>query len=265
MVLGVVDKADTLVLDHNEKLDSWAVVLNGQVECVLSDQQNTTRTYSVGEHFGVSPVLDEMRHEGVMRTKCDDCQFVLVKQHDYFEILNESKENLKCHYDSQRQVMVTELRALNATTDKTGEIVLRGTADKLLERLVYDEQSTLLDPTFIQDFLLTYRVFIDKPEFITSKLQEWFEKLPSMQQQSQQQQHTSPQTLTQDLHNLSLKKRIYRIVLEWTTNHYNDFETNKDLAAFLEKFQEILSREKMLEQFKVCYIYIYIYIKFVKD
>ncbi len=39
--------------------------------------------------FGVSPVLDEIRHQGVMRTKCDDCQFVLVKQNDYFEILNQ--------------------------------------------------------------------------------------------------------------------------------------------------------------------------------
>lgn len=27
-----------------------------------------------------------------MRTKCDDCQFVLVKQNDYFEILNKVSE-----------------------------------------------------------------------------------------------------------------------------------------------------------------------------
>ncbi len=47
MVLGVVDKADTLVLDHNEKLDSWAVVLNGSVECVFPD--SSIKSYQVGD------------------------------------------------------------------------------------------------------------------------------------------------------------------------------------------------------------------------
>jgi hypothetical protein len=97
MVLGVVDKAETLVLDHNEKLDSWAVVLNGQVECQFSyvdensqqQQMKTVKIYNVGDHFGVAPTLDEFFHQGIMRTKCDDCQFVLVKQNDYFEILNQ--------------------------------------------------------------------------------------------------------------------------------------------------------------------------------
>jgi hypothetical protein len=164
-------------------------------------------------------------------------------------ILNlKSKENIKCYYDSNKQVMVTELRPLNASTDKTGEIVMRGTPDKLLERLVYDDTSTILDPTFIQDFLLTYRVFIEKPQYITGKLHEWFEKLPPATSTGV---NSSPQSLSLDLHNLNLKKKIYRIVLEWITNHYNDFETNKELYVFLEKFQEILSREKMLEQFKV--------------
>jgi hypothetical protein len=146
--------------------------------------------------------------------------------------------------------MVTELRPLNANTEKTGELVLRGTPEKLLERLVYDDTSAILDPTFIQDFLLTYRVFIDKPQFITAKLHEWFEKLPSAAVTNGG-NNASPQSLTRDLQNLALKKKIYRIVLEWITNHYNDFETNRELYAFLERFQEILNREKMPEQFKV--------------
>ncbi len=47
MVLGVVDKSDTLVLDHNEKLDSWAVVLNGHVECTLPD--SSIKSYQIGD------------------------------------------------------------------------------------------------------------------------------------------------------------------------------------------------------------------------
>jgi hypothetical protein len=46
MVLGVVEKANTVVLDNNEKLDSYAVVLNGYVERTLLD--GTNKTYNVG-------------------------------------------------------------------------------------------------------------------------------------------------------------------------------------------------------------------------
>ena len=47
MVLGVVDKAETIVLEHNEKLDSWAVVLNGQVESILPD--GSIKSYQIGD------------------------------------------------------------------------------------------------------------------------------------------------------------------------------------------------------------------------
>ncbi len=47
MVLGVVDKSDTLVLDNNERLDSWAVLLNGYVECIRPD--STIISYHVGD------------------------------------------------------------------------------------------------------------------------------------------------------------------------------------------------------------------------
>lgn len=49
----------------------------------------------------------------------------------------------------------------------------------------------------------------------------------------------------------SVKKKVYRIVLEWVTNHFNDFEANRELYDFLERFQEQLSKDKMYEQFRV--------------
>lgn len=238
MVLGVVDKAETIVLDHNEKLDSWAVVLNGHVESILPD--NTIKSYHVGDHFGVQATLDPVYNEGIMRTKCDDCQFVLVKQNDYYEILNQSKENTKSYFENNRLVMVTEYRLLNNTSDRQGEILLRATPDKLIERLVTDDSNSILDPTFIQDFLLTYRVFIESPIYISNKLCDFFEN--SSKSSSLAVSNTS---------NSNIKKKVYRIVLEWITNHFNDFETNKELYDFVEKFQDTLNKEKMNEQFRV--------------
>lgn len=60
-----------------------------------------------------------------MRTKCDDCQFVLIKQTDYYEILNKSKENLTRHLDNGVLVMVSEHRILSNNTERSGDIVLR--------------------------------------------------------------------------------------------------------------------------------------------
>ena len=155
--------------------------------------------------FGTAPVLDPVYHEGVMRTKCDDCQFVLVKQNDYYEILSKSKENTKSYYENNKLVMISEFRPLNNSTEKTGEILLKATSDKLIERLITDESYSLIDPTYIQDFLLTYRVFIKNPLYISQKLNDYFHS-----------QNSSP--------NLVVKKKVYRIILEWITNHFNDFE-----------------------------------------
>ena len=32
MVFAVIEKIDTVVMDHDEELDSWSVILNGHVE-----------------------------------------------------------------------------------------------------------------------------------------------------------------------------------------------------------------------------------------
>jgi signal-transduction protein with cAMP-binding, CBS, and nucleotidyltransferase domain len=37
MVFAVIEKADTIVMNDGEELDSWCVILNGQVEVVHRD------------------------------------------------------------------------------------------------------------------------------------------------------------------------------------------------------------------------------------
>lgn len=154
------------------------------------------KSYETKKSFGVSPVLDAVYHQGVMRTKCDDCQFVLVKQADYHDILNKGKENTRSYYEpgSQKVCMLCELRPIGGgdissaqistmSSSQLGEIVLRATPDKLVERLVWDDVGSILDPTYIQDFLLTYRVFIDSPVYISKRLFDWFmnpESLPAL-------------------------------------------------------------------------------------
>ena len=158
-----------------------------------------------------------------------------------FNVLFKSKgkENLSRHTENGRLVLVTEQRPLNNSSERSGEIVLKGSAEKLIERLMFDDSYSLVDPTYIQDFLLTYRVFIDEPIYVANKLVEWFQFSSKLYLGSPS---NSPS---------NAKKKVYRILLEWITNHFNDFETNKELYEFVERFQEVLGREKMYEQLRV--------------
>ena len=49
--------------------------------------------------------------------------------------------------------------------------VLQGTPEKLMSQLV--EVEKIVDPTYVEDFLLTHRTFLHDPLIIANKLLEW--------------------------------------------------------------------------------------------
>lgn len=55
--------------------------------------------------------------------------------------------------------------------DETFDL-LQGTSERLTMHLV--EEHSVVDPTFIEDFLLTYRTFLCSPMEVGKKLLEWF-------------------------------------------------------------------------------------------
>lgn len=50
---------------------------------------------------------------------------------------------------------------------------LQGTPERLIMHLV--EEPSVVDPTYIEDFLLTYRTFLSNPMEVGKKLLEWFQ------------------------------------------------------------------------------------------
>lgn len=74
--------------------------------------------------FGILPTMDRLYHRGVMRTKCDDCQFVCITQQDYYKIQHQGEENTRRHEENGQLVMVTEQRgALEG--GRRGPVVIR--------------------------------------------------------------------------------------------------------------------------------------------
>jgi hypothetical protein len=49
----------------------------------------------------------------------------------------------------------------------------QGTPERLMQHLVEDH--SVVDPTYVEDFLLTYRTFLPSPTPLTNKLLKWYE------------------------------------------------------------------------------------------
>ncbi|XP_076368750.1 rap guanine nucleotide exchange factor 2-like isoform X3 [Tachypleus tridentatus] len=223
MVFAVVEKAGTIVMNDGEELDSWSVIVNGQVEVELPDE--STEELHLGESFGITATTEKMYHQGVMRTKVDDCQFVCIAQSDYHKILHQGEENTRKHEEDGQVVLVTERRVLDSGS-RQGHVVIRGTPERLMAQLV-EENS--LDPSYVEDFLLTQRTFISSPLTVGNNLLKWFK-------------------------NHQLRDKVIRVILLWVNHHFSDFEMDSDMMELLEKFDSALEQEKMQSQLRLLHI-----------
>ncbi|KAL8569549.1 hypothetical protein ACOMHN_002095 [Nucella lapillus] len=274
MVFAVVPLQGTVVMKEGEELDSWSVILNGEVEVVHHDggrhrlQMGDRETgeggwetgretgeggretgretgeggrgqagrqaerevevvhddgerhrLQMGDSFGITPTTEKLYHKGVMQTMMDDCQFVCIAQQDYYRILHQGEENTRKHKEQGEVVMVTEHRELDGG-NRRGHIVIRGTAERLMQHLVEDHSS--IDPTYVEDLLLSYRTFLPSPLHLANHLLEWFD-------------------------NPTYRPKVTRVVLFWVNNHFNDFETNPAMCEFLEHFECLLERESQTD------------------
>ena len=221
MVFAVVEKAGTIVMTDGEELDSWSVIINGHVEVESND--GDLKQLHLGDSFGITPTMEKLYHSGVMRTKCDDCQFVCITQTDYYRILHQGEENQRRHEKDGEVVLVTEHRTMDNGARK-GHIVIRGIPERLMAQLVEDNSS--IDPTYIEDFLLTHRTFVDQSVVVADQLLEWFQ-------------------------DPVLRDKVTRVLLLWVNNHFTDFETDPSMMEFLERFEAELEKAKMHGQLRM--------------
>ncbi|XP_050430519.1 rap guanine nucleotide exchange factor 6 isoform X2 [Adelges cooleyi] len=222
MVFAVVEKAGTVVMNDGEELDSWSVLINGHVEVEHVD--GVPDQLHMGDSFGIVPTMERLYHRGVMRTKCDDCQFVCITQTDYYRILHQGEENTKKHEDDDgKLVMVTEQRG-TLEAGRRGHVVIRGTPERLMLQLI--EENSVIDPTYVEDFLLTHRTFIKNSMEVADQLLNWFNEP-------------------------SARDRVTRVVLLWVNNHFTDFEMDPVMMEFVEKFEACLEENKMGGQLRL--------------
>ncbi|CDW53166.1 rap guanine nucleotide exchange factor 2 [Trichuris trichiura] len=217
MVFAVVDKAATIVMKHGEQLDSWSVIINGEVEVIMPDGSRCE--YRLGDCFGVEPIAEAQFHCGEMRTLVDDCQFVLVAQEDYVQIMSRLSESYLRQTDSRTGHVVCE-KERRVVDDREGYVLTKATPSKLIEALVEDRDSHHVDSRYVEDMLLMYRTFIDDAAVMLEKILSWFA-------------------------DAAFKEKVARLVLLWVNNHFNDFESSPKMMSLLEKFEASLEDEAM--------------------
>ncbi|XP_059609852.1 rap guanine nucleotide exchange factor 2 isoform X2 [Phlebotomus argentipes] len=238
MVFAVVERSGTMVMNDGEELDSWSVLINGHVD--IEHVTGEREELQVGDSFGILPTMDKLYHQGVMKTKCDDCQFVCITQTDYYRIQHQGEENTRRHEENGHLVMITELRhgLLDAGT-RRGHVVIRGTPERLMLQLL--EENSMTDPTYVEDFLLTYRTFIENPNQVAQQLLTWFEN-----------EETSPTLCT--VTPTEIRDRVTRTVILWVNNHFTDFEFDGQMMEFLEMFEVGLEKKAMDGQLRLLHI-----------
>lgn len=245
LVFAVVEKGGTVVMNDGEELDSWSVVINGTVEVELPG--GITHQLQYGDSFGIAPTMEKSYHNGIMRTKTDDCQFVCITQTDYYRILHEGEGNIRKHEENGQVVIVTELRRTDAA-GKREPVVIRGTAQRLMLHLI--EENSINDPTYVEDFLLTHRTFIESQICVANQLLEWF--------RSDEIVDTLKPSITEGFltaHSyMDVKYRVARVVILWVNNYFTDFETDSQMMEFLELFESELEKQSMLEELKLLHV-----------
>ncbi|CAI4232908.1 unnamed protein product [Auanema sp. JU1783] len=219
MVFAVVNDAGTVVMYHNEKLDSWSVIVNGLVEVVKPNGDRVE--YKLGDSFGAEPVPTVQYHVGEMRTLVDDCEFVLVEHKDFCSIMSTMSEHIEKDRDGTTGEVTAE-HERRTLGSQSGAVIIKAKPDRLIQHLVEDRDKSL-DPHYVEDFLLTYRVFVQDPTQI-------FEKLMLLFADAQ------------------YRDKVARVILLWVNNHFNDFETNDDMMKLLDRFEGALERDNMNSQ-----------------
>lgn len=218
MVFAVVEKAGSTVMEDKEELDSWCVILNGSVEILVDGEKPLT--LHLGDSFGVEPTLKKMHHKGIMKTRVDDCQFVCVAQADYYRILTQGERSIQCIEEDGGVVMVTEFRKTDGGS-RQGQVVIKATPQKLVSHVIADHSA--IDPTFVEDLLLTYKTFWDRSTEICSQLLNWFLER-------------------------RFRDKVTRAMLLWVNNHYSDFEGDSVMEGYLETFEKGLEIQGMTGQ-----------------
>ncbi|KJE96374.1 rap guanine nucleotide exchange factor 4 [Capsaspora owczarzaki ATCC 30864] len=209
----------------------WFAVIRGSVDVVVDG--DILCTIKEGECFGHQPFVVEgvRRTDATIMTREDSCELVTVSLEEYERILKLVESNTTRVEEGGKVVLVLEKRtAADSSGETVNELIVTATVDKLIERLVLDEQH-VSDKFYVSDFFLTYRTFISSEEVINRLLARLAQ--PACTKQVNGASRSEAQV-------------IAFVVLFWLHNHAAiDFAGKLPMLDALAKFEGYLNKYEM--------------------
>lgn len=108
MILAIIESPYTVILTHNETLDSFCCLIHGSVEHVYSNDEQllnsqqpaaSSKILQPGDVFGITePSLENLYFKGIMKTLTPFCWFLCVTQHDFYKILSSTVSSLEIQH-----------------------------------------------------------------------------------------------------------------------------------------------------------------------
>ncbi|KAL3317097.1 hypothetical protein Ciccas_004258 [Cichlidogyrus casuarinus] len=139
------------------------------------DQDSEPLEMDLPEEGIKDTVLDILRRE---TRSTEDVQFLFDQLHNLPALASLTQatalRTTQCaELEGSKPALIYEQLEPDSEESK---IVTQGTPAKLLEFLIEDH--TTADPTYVEDFLLTQRIFIDSPHAIAARILNWLKSLP---------------------------------------------------------------------------------------
>lgn len=125
--------------------------------------------------------------------------------------------------------------------------MIRGTTERLMLHLI--AENIISDQTYVEDFLLTHRTFMDSQYEVAKQLLEWFRSdviNDDLKPPIKEEGSSAPYT--------DVKYRVARVVILWVNNYFTDFETDTPMMEFLEEFELELEKYNMMEELKLLHV-----------
>lgn len=113
------------------------------------------------------------------------------------------------------------------------------------------EENSINDPTYVEDFLLTHRTFIDSQIKVANQLLEWFRNDDFFEDYKSSMSESASQS-SSSYHDI--KYRVARVVILWVNNYFTDFEMDPPMMEFLETFESELEKCSMMEELKLLHV-----------
>nr|XP_014350064.1 PREDICTED: rap guanine nucleotide exchange factor 4 [Latimeria chalumnae] len=250
--------AGTVLFNQGEEGTSWYIILKGSVNVVIYGK-GVVCTLHEGDDFGKLALVNDAPRAASIVLREDNCHFLRVDKEDFNRILRDVEANTVRLKEHEQDVLVLEKISTGNRVSNQGSIqpqckytVMSGTPEKILEHFL---ETMRLESTFnetsdsaLDDFVLMHCVFMPNNQLCPALMAHYH---------AQPSQGNEQEKLDYALNN---KRRVTRLVLQWTSM-YGDLLQEDDAAmAFLEEFYVSVSddsrmtpalREQLIELEKV--------------